>query len=109
MRRWILAALFASAGCADDAKPPPTCEQAMAHFYAVNCVYFTDASRSQQISETEMVTRCHRLQGAAPAQCRDDLDDWIECNATVPGRDSTGPEERRCDCPEERAALLTCE
>ena len=91
MRRWIVAVLFVGAGCADDAKPTPTCEQALEHFFGVGCVYYTDATRSQLISKPEMIMRCHRLLTAAPLQCRDEVDDWIECNATVPGVDGGGP------------------
>jgi hypothetical protein len=106
MRRWILVVLVASAGCGADAKRAPTCAQAMAHFYAAGCRY-ADGSQQPPVpySEADAVSLCQELVAAAPAQCQDEIDDWNECNASVPSPASSTTD---CDCLQDLQAISRC-
>lgn len=105
-------AMAIAMGCGGDAKPAPSCQQAMAHFYGVNCFYYDGSvSPARRIAQTEMVANCQQLAIAAPARCQGEIDDWLECNANVEGVPSGTPTtigDLRCDCSQEQMTILRC-
>jgi hypothetical protein len=108
MQRVILGVLCSVAiGCGGgDARPAPTCAQAMAHFYAAGCAYFdTNQQPPAPYSQSGAVNFCQGLVVAAPTQCQGEIDDWSECNAGVPSPASGNAD---CDCSTPYQALLRC-
>lgn len=99
-------------GCGGDAKPAPSCQQAMAHFYGVNCFYFdTTTSPPRRYTQTEMIAICQQETIDAPAKCQGEIDDWLSCNADVEGvppGTMTTLGDPRCDCSQEQMTILRC-
>jgi len=106
MRSLILGAMFAVVGCGSDAKPAPTCQQGLAHYYASGCVYLDGTTNPPTtISQSDMVTFCQTASTQAPASCRDELDDWLRCDGDTP---ATATKNEDCDCTAELTSLLRC-
>jgi hypothetical protein len=80
---------------------PPSCADAVAHYYAVNCD-FTDGS-GNVYSEMQFASVCQQAAGEAPADCIGKLDDWLSCLDSVSGGTNAG-----CDCSTEQMTLLEC-
>lgn len=93
------------AGCSSDSKPP-SCQQALAHYYGAGCSYF-DASREPPpaIPQSAMLNFCQTAAVQAPESCQDELDVWLECNAAVPDQATSNAD---CDCSADYMALLRC-
>lgn len=84
---------------------PPTCQQAVGHFYAAGC-YFYDLQTNQPFSEGAIVSNCREALATAPPQCEDELADFRFCLAGVPSPVESNSD---CDCSAEQEALLTCD
>lgn len=110
-RSVLLTLSLVACGGADD-KPAPTCQQAMAHFYGVNCSYFDGrVDPPHQYTQAEMITVCQDLAIETSASCQGTIDDWLECNDTVagiPAGQTSGLGDPRCDCSQEQMAILRC-
>lgn len=111
MRKMIFA--IAIMACGTEAKPAPSCQQAMGHFYGAHCFYF-DATKNPppKFTLADMVLLCQNLTIQAPASCQDEIDSWLTCNAAVidgpiGGMDGLG--DPRCDCSQTQMALLRCQ
>jgi len=106
MRRAIFGGVFAIVGCAGDAKPAPTCQQGLAHYYASGCVYFdATVNPPTPIALSQMVTFCQNVAIQAPSPCQDELDAWLSCNNETPAGATTN---QQCDCSAEYMSLLRC-
>lgn len=106
MKRILWSALFSAVamiGCGAD-EPPPSCEEAITHFYSSGC-YYKDTTTEQSIELGAMVARCEQLGNTAPSLCRSEFYDWLRCNNAVPDQALTDAD---CSCAEERSALLNC-
>jgi hypothetical protein len=108
MMRILVTTLFsvvAMIGCGSD-DPPPTCQEAMTHFYAAGCFY-RDTSTQQDISVSMMITRCQETLASAPTSiCRARFEDWVTCNNDVPDTAKTVAD---CDCSEALRDVSACE
>lgn len=100
----ILIALVVSlvAGCAED--PPPSCQQAIGHYYQAGCSYY-DLNSGAPIAAATMIANCQGAAAEAPAQCQDELDEWLVCNNEVPDHSTTNAQ---CDCSQALMSLLAC-
>jgi hypothetical protein len=112
MKRVLLGALLAVGACGSE-DPAPTCQQAMAHFYGVNCFY-ADATVSppRKLPQAEMIALCQDLALNAPDSCQGEIDDWLVCNNAVigsPAGETPQLGDPRCDCSQEQMALLRCD
>lgn len=95
--------LLALALCSD---PPPSCQQALTHYYASGCSYFDITTNPPTpIAQTQEINTCQNIATAVPPQCRDELDAWLICNEHVPDHATTNID---CDCSAEYMALLEC-
>lgn len=95
-------ALFVAA-CGSDDKPP-SCQQALAHFYGAGCMY-TNAQTGAVISQMEATSDCQTNAANLSSACLDELDAWLVCNNSVP---SPAHSAADCDCSQELMALITC-
>jgi len=106
MRRAIFGVLFVIVGCGSDAKPAPSCQQGLAHYYASGCVYVdTTNNPPTTIPQSQMVSFCQAATTQAPASCKDELDDWLRCNNETP---PTATKAEDCDCTAEIMSLARC-
>jgi hypothetical protein len=104
MNRTLLGLVFLAACGGSD--PPPSCAQAMDHYYGAGCSYFdTSTNPPTPIAETQEVGLCQTLATAAPANCHDELDGWLVCVDHVPDHSSTNAD---CDCSSSYMLLLEC-
>lgn len=86
--------------------PPPSYQQALAHYYAAGCSYFdTSTNPPTPIPESQEIGTCQNVAIAAPVSCRDELDGWLVCLDRVPGHAMNNAD---CDCSAEYMALLEC-
>lgn len=100
----ILSVLFLIACSSDD--PPPSCQQAIAHYYSAGCVYLDGrVSPPTMISQTQMISACQSAADEAPRSCQNEFDAWLVCNNEVPTPSTT---TEQCDCSAEQMALLRC-
>jgi hypothetical protein len=83
---------------------PPSCQQAVTHFYEAGCM-LVDANGTP-FTALEVIENCKGLLGAAPDQCLDDLDNLRSCFGSVKSPAMTNAD---CDCSAEQDAILTCE
>lgn len=106
MRVLLTVSLLAIA-CSSDAPPPPTCQQAIRHYYSAGCTY-SDLTTDPPtpIPESTFVANCQTITVEAPASCQDEIDAWLTCNNEVP---SPAGSNEDCDCSFEFMALLRCE
>ena len=102
--RVALLSMFLFACSSDD--PPPSCQQALTHYYAAGCAYIdTSVSPPTALSQTQMITLCQNATAEAPKSCRNEIDAWLVCNNEVPTPSTTNDQ---CDCSTEFMALLRC-
>lgn len=87
------------AACGEE---PPSCQQAMTHYYGAQCV-FRDGNTGADIPRDEMIVACHGVAAEIPGRCQDVFDDWLICVGSVEGQTDAG-----CDCSREFQALLAC-
>jgi hypothetical protein len=100
----MLSSVFLFACASDD--PAPSCQQAIAHYYAAGCRYIDTAdSPPTTISQTEMINLCLTAAAEAPRSCQSEIDAWLVCNNEVPTPSMT---DQQCDCSTEFMALLRC-
>lgn len=103
MKKMILILMLAI-GCGGD--PPPSCVQALTHFYAAGCRYFDQrANPPAPISQGDMITFCQTAATQIPAACHDELDGWLVCNNRVPDHAISNAD---CDCSSSYMLLLEC-
>jgi hypothetical protein len=88
-------------GCGGDARPAPSCFDAFSRFYSNGCT-FVDLNTGQPIPQSTIVAQCQNLASAAPANCRDELNVWLEC---INDSSASG---NRCNCSSEQMTLLEC-
>lgn len=96
---WAVAILCVS--CASD--PPPSCSQAVGHYYDVaGCTFVgTNGTRT---SKAEAGTTCFNIATAVPSQCQDKFDAWLFCVDDTPAQATTP----QCDCSQSYQELITC-
>ena len=95
----VLAALLTA--CATDPAPViPSCQQAVAHYYGVGCV-FSDANGP--IAEQTFTLQCQNNAISEPANCVGESDAFLECINAAKGGNNAG-----CDCSVQYMAVLTC-
>lgn len=91
-------------GCGSD--PPPSCQQALTHFYAAGCSYFDQRTNPPApIAQSTMIASCQSVAANIPASCHDELDGWLVCNDHVPDHVTSSAQ---CDCSAAYMALLEC-
>jgi hypothetical protein len=92
--------------CGSSERPAPSCQQALAHYYAAGCTYFDGRTNPPSpIPQGQMVTFCQDAAINAPASCQDELDVWLRCDDEVPDHSTTN---EQCDCSQEQMELLRC-
>jgi hypothetical protein len=84
---------------------PPSCQQALSHYYESGCRYF-ELATGAEIPLGEIIESCRAVLTDAPTSCEDDVDDWLFCLDAVPSDASSNAD---CDCSSEQESLLTCE
>jgi hypothetical protein len=95
MRTYFMSAALLVTSCGGE--DPPSCQQAIGHYYSAGCTY---------VDQGQVVTACQQTAAGASDSCQDDLDVWLVCNNSVPEGASMNSQ---CDCSEEFMALLRCE
>lgn len=102
----LCAFLFvALASCGTDA-PPPSCQEALTHYYNAGCHYI-DLSTSMPIPLNTEIGNCFTaVSSGAPQRCLDKLNDWLVCNDEVMGP-VTG--DAACDCSQSLMAAVSCQ
>jgi hypothetical protein len=95
--------LLMAVGCGED-EPPPSCQQAFAHYYGAGCTY-VDLTTGDPIPQGKMTADCQQLHAAAPTNCYAAFDAWLICLYSVPQGSTTNAE---CDCSREQMALFAC-
>lgn len=91
--RWLLLL----AACGSD--PPPSCSQALTHYYQAGCEY-RNLTTGAQIPVGDMIYTCQGIAANAPDHCQGALDAWLVCLDA-----SAAPD---CDCSVEQMAVLRC-
>lgn len=93
-----VAVLMALCGCGGVSDEPPSCQQAVTHYYSVGCTFIgtTGAPTPQQ----DAINACQQININVPDNCRSLFDDWKFCV------ESAGPPG--CDCTSESDALFAC-
>ena len=84
----------------------PSCQQAMQHFYSSDCFFFHSDGNggTTPIAEADALNICEQSYEAAPANCTDKLDTWVNClDATPPSASNS-----ECDCSRELMAVQDC-
>lgn len=98
--------VLAPGACGGSDSKPPSCQQALDHYYAAGCTYVDETTNPPTpIPEGQIVTFCQNAAIQAPKTCQDELDTWLVCNDAVPARASSNAD---CDCSVEYMALLRC-
>lgn len=98
----LVMVLAMTAACED----PPSCQQAINHFYDVAVCTFVNTNTGQVTSKGEALNTCVQINAAVPDQCRGEFEDWLECLNDRP-RDAT---ENQCiSCSQESDALFACD
>jgi hypothetical protein len=91
-------------GCGSS-DPPPSCQQAMTHFYGAGCSYFdSTTSPPTPIAQSTMINFCQTAAVNISPTCRDELDGWLACNDQVPDHATNAD----CDCSSSYMVLLEC-
>ncbi len=102
--RTVLMGLVLVMGCGGGSEPP-SCAQAVTHYYASGCK-LVDAQTGSAFSSGEIISQCQALLANAPASCRDELADLRTCFGSTPTPSTT---TAQCDCSPEQDAILTCQ
>ncbi len=93
--------------CGSDPEPPPSCQQAVGHYYGSGCSFFDlSTSPPTPYSELESVASCKEVNAAVPERCQAEFDDLMYCLDSTPANASTGAD---CDCSQEQDALFGCD
>lgn len=101
-RRIVIAVALAMAACTGP--EPPTCYEAVAHYYAVGCVHY-DGPTGEPLSLGETVERCELLRAVVLTDaCVEAVEAWIFCIDTAPSGTEVG-----CDCERERETIRVCD
>ena len=99
----LLLVLLIGCGSSD---PPPSCQQAMTHFYAAGCSYFDQTTNPPTpIAQAQMINFCQNAAANGPPNSHDELDAWLVCNDHVPDHATTSAQ---CDCSADYMMLLEC-
>jgi hypothetical protein len=102
MRKILM--LLALTGCAED---PPSCQQAMTHFYSSGC-YFLDVRVMPpvRISQNDAYLSCQDINRSVPDRCEAYFEDWLFCLDSRP----PGSGDAVCgECSQEQDALIGCQ
>lgn len=99
---FIVAAALVS-GCTSSA-PPPSCEQAVDHYYAASCD-FADPNTGAVIPMLQFVGECETIAEGTPSACIGDLNAFLECIDSVP---SPAKSSADCDCTQSYMTLADC-
>lgn len=102
----VLAIVLATAACGSD-DPPPSCQQAMTHYYDSGCT-LVDLSQSPPtpVPVNQVIVECNGLSSHLPSTCTDEFNAWVSCFSDVPS--GSGPTSAQCDCSQEQATLSRC-
>jgi hypothetical protein len=93
----LVAAL--AAGCEGE---PPSCQQAIAHFYGEGCAFFSTSG--VETSQNGALEACLEISVDNAPGCDDELGDWLICLHNV----ERPPNAQSCDCSQDLMALITC-
>jgi hypothetical protein len=102
MRPILSVVLLFAAAC--DSSDPPTCSEAVSHFYDAGCTLITTGG--SPIPEAEFLGTCREASSDVPASCEDEFEDLLEALASVPDPISGDAD---CDIGPELDAIATCE
>ncbi len=85
---------------------PPSCQQAVQHYYGAGCV-LKNLTTGANYTESEVIVDCKRLLSTAPnSTCEIALEDLRFC---WDGVRSPAVSNADCDCSQDQDALLTCD
>lgn len=96
---WGVSLLFAIA-CGDD--PPPSCQEAIGHFYGVGCA-FINLMTNQPYTMNESLQSCKDINATVPDRCQSYFDDFMTCLNEVESS------SKCADCARAQDALLGCQ
>lgn len=102
MKQFLLSLfiLGAFSGCEE----VPSCQQATNHFYEAGCGYVY-LKTGKTVPKDVQITDCQKILVAAPENCMGEVDDWLQCQYSVPSPVKSSSD---CDCSRERDAMLKC-
>jgi hypothetical protein len=95
-----LIAMVLVAACGED---PPSCQQAVTHYYQSGCTFIGTSGTAT--SQQEAFSVCVQINTSVPDECRGEFEDWLECIHETPGSVTTNAQ---CDCTQESDALFAC-
>lgn len=106
MKRLLAVMAVAMTGCSSSGDPPPSCQQALTHYYGAGCSYFDPTTNPPTpIAQSTMIARCQTATTQTPASCLDEVDAWLTCNDRVPNHATSDAD---CDCSASYMLLLEC-
>src|SRR5689334_17661946 len=76
--RVVLLTLMLFPACSSSDVPPPSCQQAFAHYYGIGCT-FVDLSTGQPVSQGQITAECQTGAGQLSKSCEDEFDTWLTC------------------------------
>lgn len=89
-------------GCGEE---PPSCQQAVSHYYGAGCELRD--SNGRPFTEGEIVASCKQsIAASTSSDCDAALEDLRFCFDSVPSPAMTNAD---CDCSVEQDAVLTCQ
>lgn len=97
MKQIALVMVLGAMGCGED---PPSCQQAVTHYYGAGCT-FLNVNTGQATSQLEAIGACSQINAAVSDGCRGQFEVWLECIHSVPNN-------TQCDCTQESDALFAC-
>lgn len=99
-----MAMAVAMTACGSD-DPPPSCQDAITHFYAVGCKFIdTSTNPPTETPEGTALNSCSQINAVVPDNCRDLFDDWKFCLV-----ENAGGNDANCgSCSQEADALFAC-
>ena len=104
MRQFLIGVAIAlAAGCGGEEEEPPTCDQAILHYYMAGCAFYNEAGG--EVTAGEIVTACRQRRDTAPDSCQGAIDDWLFCLDDVPDRADSNAD---CDCNAELERVQRC-
>ncbi len=100
LRRGLIAlALTLGTACGGD-DAPPSCFDAVSHYYNSGCYYFY-LDTGDVVPSSTLVQDCRDIRLIDGSSCQGAVDDWLICLGDVPSN-STTDADCNCSAPQER-------